>query len=84
MNFHKFKILFLLILIFSGLTAQWSTDPALNTPVAVLEGEQAIPKVGTGQDGDVFIGFFSNEAGNYNVRLQRFDAEGNGLRDPDK
>lgn len=60
-----------------SLLAQWSTNPAVNNTICNLSGEQAIPKVATCANGDTYIGFFSNEAGNYNVRLQRLDVQGN-------
>ena len=60
-------------------SSQWSTNPAVNNAINTLTGEQAIPKVATCSNGDTYIGFFSSEAGNYNVRLQRLDAQGNEL-----
>jgi len=59
--------------------ADWSEDPAANNAVCSLAGEQAITKVSTGPTGDTYFGYFSNEDGNYNVRLQRFDQAGNPL-----
>jgi hypothetical protein len=61
------------------LFADWSDDPAVNNAVCTLAGEQTITKVGTGPTGDTYFGYFSNETGNYNVRLQRFDQAGNPL-----
>jgi hypothetical protein len=60
-----------------ALFSQWSTNPAQNNLICGLTGEQAIPKVATCANGDTYIGYFSNESGNYNVRLQRLDAQGN-------
>ncbi|MBC8382429.1 MAG: T9SS type A sorting domain-containing protein [Candidatus Cloacimonetes bacterium] len=60
-----------------ALYAEWSSDPAVNTVVCNLPGEDAIPKVVAGPTGDIYIGYFANESGNYNVRLQRYDAAGN-------
>ncbi|MBN2460359.1 MAG: hypothetical protein JXB60_02030 [Candidatus Cloacimonetes bacterium] len=60
----------------SLLLAVWSNDPSSNTPVCVLPGSQALPKVATSQSGDTYIGWFSNETGNYDVKLQRFDRLG--------
>ncbi len=60
-------------------SGQWSEDPAVNTQITNLPGEDVIPKVGIGPDGDYFIGYFSLEQGNYNVRLQRLDKNGNIL-----
>lgn len=72
-------ILFFVILLPSSMTAQWSTNPAVNNVINNLSGEQAIPKVATCSNGDTYVGFFSNEGGNYNVRLQRLDVQGNLL-----
>ncbi len=59
------------------LLGQWSSNPAVNNGINTAAGEQAIPKVVTGPDSYTYIGFFSNEGGNYNVRLQRLDPQGN-------
>lgn len=59
--------------------SQWSTNPAVNNVICSLSGEQAIPKIATCSNGDTYIGYFSNEGGNYNLRLQRLDALGNIL-----
>ena len=56
--------------------AQWSTNAAVNNQICGLSGEQAIPKIATCANGDTYIGYFSNEGGNYDVRLQRLDAQG--------
>ena len=58
---------------------QWSTNPAVNNAINIMSGEQAIPKIATCPSGDTYIGFFSSESGNYNVRLQRLDVQGNEL-----
>jgi hypothetical protein len=81
---HK-KVLFW-ILLFAMLQAtllwsQWSNDPAVNTAICTLGGEQAIPKIVVGPSGDYYISWFSNDSGNYDVRLQRLDADGNALWD---
>lgn len=73
------SLLNLLVLFLLSLTAaaQWSTSPAVNNQICGLAGEQAIPKVAICPNGDCYICYFSNEGGNYNVRLQRLDAAGN-------
>jgi hypothetical protein len=71
--------LFLMLMASSTMLAQWSDNPAVNTQVCGLFSEQAIPKVAVGPGGDYYIGFFSNENQNYNVRLQRYDFQGNML-----
>lgn len=58
------------------LLGEWSDDPAVNTAICTLTGEQAIPKVVVGPSGDYYISWFSNDSGNYDVRLQRLDASG--------
>ena len=56
--------------------SQWSTDPAVNNPINIMSGEQAIPKIATCPNGDTYIASFSSESGNYNVRMQRLNAQG--------
>ena len=78
------KLLFFVLIMAltdSALLAQWSSDPAQNNAICDLAGEQAIPKVVTGPIGDTYIGWFSNDSGNYDVRLQRLDSSGNELWD---
>ena len=58
-------------------SGQWSTNPAVNNIICNLTGEQAIPKVAVCPNGDIYIAYFSNDAGNYDVRLQRLDSQGN-------
>ncbi len=75
------KLTFLWIVLFGTLSlhAQWSSNPAVNNVICSLAGEQAIPKVAICPNGDIYVGYFSNESGNYNVRLQRLDGLGNTL-----
>jgi hypothetical protein len=61
------------------LYAQWSDDPMQNLQISSLPGEQTIAKTAVCPNGDYYIGYFSSEAGNYNVRLQRLDNQGNKL-----
>jgi hypothetical protein len=56
--------------------SQWSTDPAVNNPINNMSGEQAIPKIATCPNGDTYIASFSSENGNYNMRMQRLNAQG--------
>jgi hypothetical protein len=71
---HAFYFILILIPLFG--TAQWSSNPAVNNAINTMAGEQAIPKVATCPNGDSYIAFFSQENGNYNVRLQRLDFQG--------
>ena len=64
-----------LFLVFSA-TAQWSTDPLTNTVVNDMPGSQATPLIAYDANGNFYIGFFSYEAGNYNVRLQYYNFDG--------
>ncbi len=72
---------FICLFSFNGFS-QWSTNPAVNNVICNLSGEQAIPKIATCANGDTYVGYFSNESGNYDVRLQRLDALGNILWAP--
>jgi len=72
-----FSLAMLLIIILpNALSAQWSSDPAANTVVSDLAGDQAVPKLAAADNGDTFMGWMSNATGNYNVRLQRYNAAG--------
>jgi len=57
--------------------AQWSDDPLINTAVSTATGEQVIPHTAYTSDGHFYVGFFSSESSNYNVRLQYYDFNGN-------
>ena len=70
---------FALLLIAQISFAQWSSNAAVNNAICSLAGEQALPKIATCPNGDTYIGYFSNESGNYDVRLQRIDSQGNEL-----
>jgi len=61
------------------LMAQWSSDPSENTPIALTSGEQVLPKIAVDTNGFSYISWFSTETGNYNVRLQRLDRDGNTM-----
>ncbi|MFO7895592.1 MAG: FlgD immunoglobulin-like domain containing protein [Candidatus Cloacimonadales bacterium] len=72
-----FSLAIMLIFILpSALFAQWSSDPTANTIVSNLTGDQAVPKLAAAANGDTYMGWMSNATGNYNVRLQRYNAAG--------
>lgn len=75
------KSLFLVLLLVIGITvsAQWSTNPAVNNVISDLSGEQVLSKIGVCSDGNIYIAFFSNQTGFYNVRIQKLDSQGNEL-----
>lgn len=76
----KKSYLMIILLAFSiPLTAQWSTDPAVNNAISDLSGEQVLPKVAVCPNGNIYVAFFSNQTGFYNVRLQKLDSQGNEL-----
>lgn len=57
-------------------SALWPSDPAVNLVVADGASEQVQPKVVATADGGVYVSWFDNATGGYDVRLQRFDAKG--------
>ncbi len=71
-------IYFLLIHFFLvySVSAQWSTDPLVNTIVNDLGGSQAVPHIAYDAAGNFYVGFYSNETGNYNIRLQYYNWSG--------
>jgi hypothetical protein len=78
-DMKKTLLLHFFLILFAFVNAQWSENPMVNNVICNLGGEQAIPKIAIGPSGDSYIGYFSNEGGNYNVRLQRIDQLGNIL-----
>ncbi len=75
----RLSLSLLLLAVSFATLAQWSNDPAQNLQITDLPGEEAISKVAVCPNGDYYIGYFSQAAGNYNVRLQRLDKDGNPL-----
>ncbi len=57
--------------------AQWSTDPLINTPVAVTGGDQGVPVIRERHDGGAWVSYMSNGAGSgYKPMIQRLDVDG--------
>ncbi len=56
--------------------AQWSDDPAANLLITGAAGEQVLPIPAVTSDGGCYIGWFDQASGNYDVYLQRLDAQG--------
>lgn len=63
------------------LSAQWSDNPNQNTIISNMAGEQNLPKIAVCPNENYYISWFSNESGNYNLRLQLLDEDGNYLFD---
>jgi Secretion system C-terminal sorting domain len=70
-------ILVVFVLCLAMLQADWSEDPEFNNQFSNLTGDQTIPKIAQNPDGSSYIGWWSNATGNYNMRLQYIDADGN-------
>ena len=73
----RFFILMSIMAVLLHASAQWSSSSSENTQVSFSSGEEAISKVdATSPGGDIYISYFSNEIGNYDVFLQKYDKEG--------
>ena len=57
-------------------SAQWTDNPIENTIVNNLGGSQVIPHIAYDETGNFYVGFFSNDFGNYNMRLQYYTFDG--------
>ncbi|MCC6660847.1 MAG: EF-hand domain-containing protein [Phycisphaerales bacterium] len=56
--------------------AQWSGNPAVNLAIGDKTGEQNQAKIAATTGGGVYISWFDNSAGGYDVYLQRLSAGG--------
>ena len=72
----RLLVCLLVLLVASISHAQWSSDPAVNLPVADAAGTQVQPKVAPTSDGGCYVSWFDG-AGGYDVRLQKLDSAGN-------
>ena len=57
--------------------AQWSSDTAANQVVSAAPSDQSQPKVVARPDGGYWIAWFDGIASGWDVRIQRYDFEGN-------
>ena len=71
----RLSVCLLVLLVASISHAQWSSDPAVNLPVADAAGTQVQPKVAPTSDGGCYVSWFDG-AGGYDVRLQKLDSAG--------
>ncbi|MDZ4831368.1 MAG: dockerin type I repeat-containing protein [Phycisphaerae bacterium] len=67
------------VVVASPAFAQWSTDPAVNTPICTAAGDSVQPKIVSAPDGGTYVSWFDNRVGGYDVYLQRLDADGNAV-----
>lgn len=79
MKKFTFLLSFFLLSFIGNINAQWTSDALDNTLIVANSGEQVLPKVAVHSDGSLYICWFTTETGNYNVRLQRLDKDGNIL-----
>ncbi|HEX5123807.1 MAG TPA: Ig-like domain-containing protein [Rhodanobacteraceae bacterium] len=59
--------------------AEWSDDPAANFVVADDAGGATQPHIVAAPDGGFYVSWNSSQAGGFDIRLQRLDANGNEL-----
>lgn len=60
----------------SAACAQWTTNLNVNTAIADLANDQAVPKLSARADGGCYVGWFDHRGSNYDVYLQRLDQNG--------
>lgn len=75
----KLTLTLFIVMLCLSLLGEWSVNPSQNTVISDLDGSQVIPKIGICQNGDYYIAWFSNGTGNYDVRLQRMNSQGDFL-----
>ena len=67
----------LLALVARGATAQWSSDPAVNLPIADGPGVEVVPQCAATSDGGCYVGWFDSPGlGDYKVFIQRLSPSG--------
>lgn len=72
----RFTFILVFLVTVAACFAQWSDNPAVNNAIDTQTGEQAVAKVAHCPDGGMYIGWYSNATGNYNVRLQYLTFDG--------
>jgi hypothetical protein len=83
MSLQRLRSLTLSIIACTGLAAagwaQWSANPAVNLAIGDKPADQVLPKISSTTDGGNYIAWFDHASGNFDVYLQRLDAQGNEL-----
>ncbi len=72
----KYIFLFILSLATTLAFSQWTNDPLNNSVVNSMSGSQAVPHIAYDAVGNFYVGFYSNDAGNYDIRLQYYNFAG--------
>lgn len=70
------KLVLLTLLCALSALAQWPTSPSENLLICNHAGEQALPKIAALSEGGCYIAWLDHASGNYDIYLQRLDAEG--------
>ena len=74
----KIKFLIPLLLVFNFASAQFSQDTTLNSVIHDLSGsEQSVPLTATTTDGRTYVSWFDLSSGQYVLRMQLLDINGN-------
>ena len=69
-------MLTLIVVFAQGVMAQWPDDPSVNMMICNHSGEGTITKVSPAPDGGCYVSWWDNTSGNYDMYLQRLDANG--------
>lgn len=74
------KSLLALLFLTGSASAQWTSDPSLNTIVHDDAGlEEVVPLTTPGDNGSTIISWFAaNSSGNYDFKMQKLDVDGYG------
>src|SRR5215210_6462937 len=56
--------------------AQWSSDPAVNLPLANMSNSQEQAKIRRTSDDGAYVSWYDNRTGGYDVYIQRLNARG--------
>jgi hypothetical protein len=75
---HRISLPFVAALLLqTAALAQWSSSAATNTPIADVNGDQAVSLIAASGDGSTWMAWFDQRSGTYAVYAQRLDPQGN-------